>query len=422
MDSPTKIGDLHITRWDISNPDGARFKMGIALESIATPEQENELAGKVRRMVAEAKAVYGEFPKYDYGTYTFLASINSYVHGDGMEHRNSTMITVPIPRLNVDRVLGVFAHEYFHNWNVERIRPKTLEPFNFTKSNMSNELWFAEGFTQYYGNLLLARAGLLPAENYLSILDNLINTKVNTPGARFYSPVQASNHAVFVDAGVSIDRNNYSNMFTSYYPYGAAIALALDIEMQTRYHKPLDAYMRAMWQRFGKTEIPYTLTTMQETLASVTDKSFAENFFQHYILGHDAPPYAELMHKAGYTLQLAKPGSAYIGARLQSSDGKLVISSNTQIGTPAYDAGLDINDELISIDGTPLHTPDDLNNWLQSHHPGESVTIQFRHRTTEQQASIKLAENPVLELVPAASAGAEAESIRKSWFATHTGN
>ncbi|HVZ24591.1 MAG TPA: hypothetical protein VG842_00965, partial [Sediminibacterium sp.] len=136
MDSPTKIGDLHIIQWDISNPDGSRYKMGIALESIATPEQEKDLAAKVQRMVAEAKAVYGEFPKYDYGTYTFLASINSYVHGDGMEHRNSTMITVPIPRLNVDRVLGVFAHEYFHNWNVERIRPKTLEPFNFTKSNM----------------------------------------------------------------------------------------------------------------------------------------------------------------------------------------------------------------------------------------------------------------------------------------------
>ena len=127
------------------------------------------------------------------------------------------MITVPAATFNPSGVLGVFAHEYFHNWNVERIRPKSLEPFNFEKSNMSNELWCAEGFTQYYGSLLLARAGFTTDKVYLNTVASLVNTKQNTPGAVFYSPVQASNHAVFVDAAVSIDKNNYANMFSITY-------------------------------------------------------------------------------------------------------------------------------------------------------------------------------------------------------------
>jgi predicted metalloprotease with PDZ domain len=91
-------------------------------------------------MTMEMQAVYGEFPVFDYGQYTFLASINPYVKGDGMEHRNSTMITIPTVFDGSSNLLGVFSHEFFHAWNVERIRPKTLEPFIYEKSNMSLEL------------------------------------------------------------------------------------------------------------------------------------------------------------------------------------------------------------------------------------------------------------------------------------------
>src|SRR5262249_43203594 len=154
---------------------------------------------------------------------TFLASINPYVHGDGMEHRNSTMISIPTVFRNNDRLLGVFAHEFFHCWNVKRIRPKTLEPFNFEKSDMSYELWFAEGFTQYYGELLVERAGFLRDTDYAkTIIAGLINTKMNTPGAQGYSPIEASEEAVFTDAGVAVDKTNFPNIFSSYYPYGGS--------------------------------------------------------------------------------------------------------------------------------------------------------------------------------------------------------
>ena len=424
MDCPTKIGDLKFREWTISNPDGKTFKMRIALESAATDAQADELAEKVKRIVQEAKAVYGEFPKYDYGKYTFIASANPFVQGDGMEHRNSTMITVPIPYFNPDFLLEVFSHEYFHNWNVERIRPKTIEPFNFEKSNMSNELWFAEGFTQYYGELLLARAGFTVENRYLGTLAGLVNTKTNTPGAINYSPVQASNHAVFVDNAVSIDRKNYENMYTSYYPYGAAIALALDIELQTRYHKTIDVYMQAMWKRFGKTEIPYTLTTMQETLASVTDATFAKEFYSKFILGHDAIDYTSLLAKAGYELKKANEGKPSIGINSRVNEqGKLVIGSNTIKGTAAYEGGLDINDELIKMGETSVKSPADIASYLQNKKPGDAIMVTYKHRNIEKQTLLVLKEMVTPAVIPFEQSGKmvtdEMKKIRASWFGSN---
>ncbi len=425
MDSPTKIGDLTLKQWDIRNPDGKHFSLRIALESSATDAEADELAGRIKKIVEEAKAVYGEFPVYDYGTYTFIASVNPFVHGDGMEHRNSTMICFPMNTFYAAGVQEVFSHEYFHNWNVERIRPKTLEPFNFEKSNMSNELWFAEGFTQYYGELLLARAGLSNETNYLLTIASWVNTKMNTPGAIEYSPVQASNHAVFADAGVSIDKNNYANMFTSYYPYGAAVALALDLELQTRYHKTLDDYMQAMWKRFGKKELPYTLTTMQETLASITNASFAENFFSKYITGHQPIDYASLLHQAGYDLSKATESKVYLGIATQPNErGKFVITGNTTKGTAAYEAGLDIDDEILKLDDTPIKSTDELNRFLMNQKTGDTVTIRYKHRGIEKESKLVLKESPDYSIVPFERSGktvtGDMKKIRASWFTTNT--
>ena len=434
MDCPTKIGNQLIRQWPISNPDGKTFTMRIALESNATEAQADELAQKVKKMVEEARAVYGEFPNYDYGTYTFIAGANPYVFGDGMEHRNSTMITTPMNNFVADRLLGVFSHEYFHNWNVKRIRPKSLEPFNFEKSNMSFELWCAEGFTQYYGELILVRAGLQGSNNFLSTAANLINAKQNSPGAKYYSPVQASEHAVFVDAAVSIDKNNYANMFTSYYTYGAAIALALDLELQTRYHKTIDAFMQAMWKRFGKTEIPYTVPLMQETLAGISDAGFAAEFFTKYVNGHDPIDYAGLFAKAGYDLKNPNEGKPTLGifsgsfsARgmpAQSGDNnKLVIDRNTLKGTAAYLAGLDITDEVLQLDETQVKSISDVNNFLQMKKPGDAVLITYKHRGIERKTTATFQEQKGVILVPFEQSGKmvtpDMQKIRDSWFTSH---
>jgi len=421
MDSPTKIGDLIIREWQVNNSDGKKYTIRIALEADATSQQADELMEKTKKIVAEAKAVFGEFPNYETGTYTFIMSANPYIQGDGMEHRNSTMISTPSAVFNPNFLLGVTSHEFFHNWNVERIRPKTLEPFNFEKSNMSHELWFAEGFTQYYGNLLLARAGLSTPQTFISTAGGLVNTKSNSPGAVYYSPVVASNHAVFVDASVSIDKNNYSNMFSSYYTYGAAIALALDLELQTKTTKSLDDFMKAMWLTHGKHEIPYTIPSMEKTLATITDASFAAQFFKKYITGHEPVDYKALFAKAGYEIKKANEGKVNIGLNTRANEqGKLVVMSPTVRGSSAYDAGLDANDEILQFDQTPVKTPSDISNFLSQRKPGETITVVYKHRGKEKKTMMTLKENSSLTITDMENNGQtiteSMKKIRNSWF------
>jgi predicted metalloprotease with PDZ domain len=422
MDCPTKIGPLRYRKWEVKNPDGKVYTFRIALDGGGDDTTFSLFSESVERIVRQAQAVFGETPAYDYGVYTFLASINPYVHGDGMEHRNSTMISIPAVFRGDERFLDVFAHEFFHCWNVKRIRPKTLEPFNFEKSDMSHELWFAEGFTQYYGGLLVLRSGSGRDTDYVKkTVAGLINTKVNTPGARLYSPVQASEEAVFTDAGVSVDKTNYPNVFTSYYPYGGSIALALDLQLRSQYHKTLDDLMEAAWKKFGKPEIPYTVPGLQEVLAGVTgDKKFAETFFQKYVYGHEPIDFTTLLAPAGFLLKKTEEGRAWIGASRFTEKEGLILEVNTLRGTPLYDAGLDVDDKILAIDNQDVRTLADLTAVLGRQRPGATVAIRYLHHTDEHTGTIVLGENPALSVVTYEKAGLPVTpgiiQFRKSWL------
>jgi predicted metalloprotease with PDZ domain len=406
----------------VKNPDGKTYAFRIALDGTADSLEFNGFSEKVQRIVRQAQAVFGEVPAYDFGGYTFLASVNPYVHGDGMEHRNSTMISIPAAFHGEDRLLDVFAHEFFHCWNVKRIRPRTLEPFNFDKSNMSFELWFAEGFTQYYGGLLVLRSGVGKDTDYVKrTLAGLINTKMNTPGARRYSPVQASELAVFTDAGVSIDKTNYPNIFTSYYPYGGSIALALDLELRRRFNKSLDDLMQAAWKKFGKPEIPYTVAGLEDVLASLTgDKKFAADYFNKYIYGHDPIDYNMLLAPAGFRLRRTETGKAWLGYSRMSEKEGLVLETNTLRETPLYDAGLDVDDKILALDNQETRTLADLNTVLDRLRPGSTVSIRYLHRTEEKTSKISIRENPQVQVETFEAAGLpvtpEITRFRLSWL------
>lgn len=421
MDSPTKIGRLMIRYWTVPNADSKPSEFRLALEAKSSDSLASAFADKVKRITQEARMVFGEFPAFDNGHYTFLASINPYVKGDGMEHRNSTMITLPVAFNGSDNLLGVFSHEFFHTWNVERIRPKTLEPFNFEKSNMSFELWFAEGFTQYYGELLLERAGFDSLDEYCRTLTTLVNTKENTVGAKRISPVQASSHAVFVDAGVAIDKTNYSNTYTSYYPYGASVALALDLELRAK-GMNLDDFMKAVWAKHGKPEIAYNVSDLEAVLAAYTkNKAFVEQFFAKYINGHESLDYGPLLARAGLLLRKRFEGQAWLGDFVNYKEGTgLTISANTTIGSPLYNAGLDIDDEILKIDGRAISKNDELLATLQSHKPGDRMMVEYKHRDELKTAEVELIENPRPEVVTYESVGKtvapEMETFRKAWL------
>ncbi len=437
MDSPTELSDFKQTNFDVLNTDGKKEKINLTVHS-DDPQPIIDNFGKlVQKMVLEEKAVFGELPTYDFGEYTFLDDVYPTTSGDGMEHRNSTCIVQPIDKVAgyEERLLSTFSHEYFHSWNVKRIRPKSLEPFNFEHANMSSELWFAEGFTQYYGELVLERSGFRSTDDYLQTIAGLVNSVLNTPGALKYPPTQMSRYSVFADAGVSIDPNNDNNIFTSYYTYGGATALALDLRLRADFNLTLDDYMRQVWLSRGKVMKPYTIPDLQNDLAKLTkNPKFAADFFSKYIYGVEKNNYEALLAKAGLLLRKAQAGKAWAGplsgngrrgragqAKVSGNEGIAIVTS-TLVGTPIYNAGLDAGDIILNVDGKAVNDEQTFNGIIASKNIGDKVTVNYKNRTGNHDATITLAENPYLEVVTFESAGKEIskdqQAFRSAWLSS----
>lgn len=423
MDSPIEISNHKAASWELRNKDGKTQTIHLMAHSEDDEMTIFNYANMLKKVVEEQKAIFGELPNFDYGQYYFLHCVHPSYAGDGMEHRNSTVIVQRTPKIagNESNLLGTFSHEFFHAWNVERLRPKTLEPFNFTQSNISDELWIAEGFTQYYGNLTLKRAGFRTLENISRVFGSLVNSVSNLPGAKNFSPVQASRYAVFADAGVAVDQMNKHNIFTSYYTYGAAVGLALDLRLRADFNLTLDDYMKALWKAYGKTEIAYTIPDLEKTLANLTkNPGFASQFFKSYVYGTKKEDYASLLLKAGLVLRKENAGKAYSGiGRLEVSESKVYVPA-TSIGSPAYLAGLDIDDVILTADGNEIKTAKDFETVTEKHKPGETIEVVFSRKGIERKTKLTLIENPSLEVLPIENTGgtltAEMKAFRENWL------
>jgi predicted metalloprotease with PDZ domain len=423
MDSPTELSDYSLRSFKVRNPDGKEFTIRTSVHHDATDADVDEYARGAEKIVLEQGAVFGEFPQFDGGTYTFLGDYLPWGGGDGMEHRNSTVVAAPMSiRGNARAAMGTVSHEFFHAWNVERIRPKSLEPFDFEEANMSGELWLAEGFTQYYGNIIMARAGLSDVKRtMLSVVNSALGVALGA-GHRFRSVVEMSQMAPFTDAARSNDPTNFSYSFINYYPYGSALALALDFELRTRSkgRLSLDDYMRAMWRVHGKpggaqpglVANAYTLQDARERLAEVSgDRAFADTFFAKYIEGREVPDYAALVGPAGVMVRKRNPGQGWSGAQIDAS-GKVM--QLVAWGTPAFEAGLEQGDVIVSIDGKAFES-------IKGRKPGERLALQVRRPTGKTVSlTLMLADDPTLEAVAVedndGTLTASQKAFRESWL------
>ena len=426
MDSPTELSAQTIRTFKVRGADGREATIRAAIHHDAGDAEINEYVAGAEKIVKEQGAVYGEFPDFEPGYYTFLGDYVPWGGGDGMEHRNSTVVAAPVslrtPGMVAD-VLDTVSHEFFHAWNVERIRPKTLEPFNFEEANISGELWLAEGFTQYYGTLIMGRTGLSTRDETAAGLARAAISVINNPGRQFRSSVQMSQMAPFTDAARSVDRTNFSTTFISYYTYGSAVALALDLSLRDRSNGKLslDDYMRAMWRVHGKpggrqpglVAKPYTLADARARLAEVSgDRAFADAFFDKYVEGRDVADYARLLLRAGYVLRKRNAGGAWIGpANLVDASG--TINNLMPWGSPAFDAGLDQGDVIVDVEGKAM-AAGVLQAALKTRKPGDRLTITFKRRGgATGTATIALKEDPALEIVTVESTGATPTAEQK---------
>lgn len=426
MDSPTELSRFELRSWEVPGHRGSQT-VRLAVHHLGTEAEVDRFAEMVKAVVAEEIAVFGEAPTFDHGTYTFIADYLPWSSGDGMEHRNSTILTSSRP-LSTGALanLGTVSHEFVHAWNVERIRPRSLEPFDFERANMSGELWFAEGFTSYYTPLVIVRAGITGIDDYARSLTGTLETVINSPGRRYFSPVEMSLQAPFVDAAVSVDPTNRGNTFISYYTWGAAIGLGLDLLLRAEHGLTLDDYMRAVWEAYGEPERPYTRADLRETLARLTgDAAFADRFFERYIEGSAVVDYRRLLAQGGLLLRPARPGGAWIGdARLAFEGEGIVVESATGVGTPLYEAGIDRGDLILSIDGTAPGSVAELEALLAARSPGDVLGVVFLQRGDRRTSSMRIAEDPSLEVVTYEAAGLEVtdaiRSFREDWLGSRS--
>ncbi len=437
MDSPTEVGPFEMRTWTAAY-GGKSSTWRIAVHHPGNAAAADTFAEAARRIVAEEVAMWGEPAGYDFGTYTFIADYMPWDNGDGMEHRNSTIITSSRNITDPDQRLGnlaTLAHEFFHSWNVERLRPRALEPFDFERENMSGELWFAEGFTSYWDALFVRRAGLYTDDQYAADITADVATVIAAPGRRHFSAVEMSMQAPFVDAATSIDPNNRGNTFISYYTWGAAIGLGLDLTLRTKYPGlSLQDYMRAMWREYGRFQTPalaparpYALADLRRVLGEVThDSAFANDFFRRYVEGHEVVDYARLLAAGGFLLRPAHPGQPWLGAQLaQADDGGVALSSTTE-GSSLYAAGIDRQDRVYAVDGVATPTPDSLRAVVLRHHAGETVRLDVAQRgSPRREVPVALVQSPEMQIVTYESAGMTVtdamRAFRASWLGSRAG-
>ena len=434
LDSPIELSDFALRTFTVADPSdpARRPTFRVAVHHAGGGSALDAYAEAVERIVRETVPIYGAFPRFETGAYTFIADYLPSASGDAMEHRNSTVLTA---NAGIDRagdrarLLGAVSHEFFHAWNVERIRPRSLEPFDFTRANVSGALWLAEGFTNYYGALVLQRAGLATLGATLDRFARVIDAASRGPGRQFRSVVEMSRMAPFTDAATAIDPTNFANTFISYYVWGEAVGLGLDLTLRSRTagRVTLDDYMRALWERFGAPDggappgvvaRPYTPADAEAVLGEVAgDAAFARQFFARYIDGREAVDYGPLLAEAGVIARPVAPGRASLGDL--PLGGGMRVARSTAYGSPLYEAGIDRGDVIVSMDGRRVASASAIERLLRDKRPGDGVAIVFRRSGREMEVTVTLAPDARVELAPAEVAGSltpAQRAFREAWL------
>ncbi|WP_284615633.1 M61 family metallopeptidase [Aquabacterium humicola] len=324
-------------------------------------------------------------PKAPFDRYVFLLNAVEEGYG-GLEHRASTALICnrrDLPRQRMEglpdgyvTLLGLISHEYFHTWNVKRLRPAEFARYDYTRENYTRLLWFFEGFTSYYDDLLLLRAGLIDGNRYVKLLAKAANAVAGTPGRHVQSVADAS-----FDAWVKYYRadENTVNATISYYVKGSLVALALDLTLREA-GGSLDGVMRRLWK--ASAGGPIDEAAIAAALEAEGGRSF-ENELAAWVHGTGELPLAELLPAVGISVRRERAGfGPALGLRLSEGPVTGVIVKSVLAGSPAAAAGLSAGDELLAVDGWRIRRLDDALNWIDRSRPFELTLVRDQRLQT----------------------------------------
>ena len=388
-------------------------------------------ARDVEAIVRVQKEFWGALPYEKYVFFNVLAET-----GGGLEHKNSTVLMASRwatrTRSSYLSWLNLVSHEYFHTWNVKRLRPVELGPFDYENEVYTPSLWVAEGITSYYDRLLVRRAGLCTVEEYLAgdppspgsdsdKATNDIERLQTTPG-RLVQPLEASS----VDAWIKFYRRdeNTPNTGISYYVKGAVVAFLLDarIRRASEGKKSLDDVMRLAYSRYSG---PQGFTAEQfRAIAQEVAGIDLSAWFRKVLETTEELDYAEALDWFGlrFTKEekknqaASKPPKAWLGLVTKNEDGRLMVNQ-VKRGTPGYDAGFNVGDEILAIGDDRVHA-DQWSRRMECFSPGEKVSILISRRDRLQRLDAAFGQEPPrqwgLEANPEATEAQKAR--RKAWI------
>jgi predicted metalloprotease with PDZ domain len=404
VDSPIVIGNPAV--YEFSVDEKKHFLVNVGEAGVFDGAK---AAKDVEALVREFRRFWGVLPYDRYVMLNVLTAVPGQIGGGGLEHKNSTMLIASRwstrTRPSYLGWLELASHEIFHAWNVKRLRPVELGPFDYENENVTRSLWIAEGVTEYYAALLLHRAGLSSQAEFLDALSHNIEELQTTPGRAAQSAELASQ-----DAWIKYYRpdENSPNSSISYYTKGAVLGFLLDarIRRATGGAKSLDDVMRAAYQKFSgaKGYTPAEFRTVAEQVAGVSLASF----WQNSVEGTAEVDYTEAVDLLGLRFRAAesdRSGRPWLGATTRNDAGRLVVSQ-VRRDSPATAAGLNVDDEIIAIDEFRVRA-DQLAARLDQYKPGDKVRLLVARRDQLMTIEIEFGTEPArqwrLEVDPAAT-------------------
>ncbi len=415
-DSPVEVSDFKTISFTVKN---VPHRIVIDGEGNYDPER---LKRDVQKIVETSVALMGgEIP---YRDYTFITHLRSNT-GGGLEHLNSTALGFRRfsfrPESSYRGFLALVAHEFFHLWNVKRIRPDALGPFDYTKENYTKLLWVAEGVTSYYQSLILRRAGLITDKEFLTSIAREFQSYQRVPGRRVMNAEEAS-----FDTWIKYYRQdeNSLNSQIDYYDKGAILGLLLDLEIRKLSHnaKSLDDVMRALYSDFFKQGRNYTPADFQRLCEQMAGASLDE-FFTRYVRGREEHDYNRGLVAAGLRLDTSEANGgakatekAYLGADLTQEGDRLMVS-RVIAGSPAYDQGLNTGDQIVAFDNMRVNK-EFFEARLAEKRPGQLVSLTIFRFDDLSALPIKLGSmtDAVYRIVPVEKPTEEQRRIYQSWL------
>jgi len=339
-----------------------------------------KLADGLSKIVRYETQLMGGAP---YKEYTFMLHIGPDFGGGGMEHANSTAISAA----STQGAIEIAAHEFFHLWNVKRIRPQSLEPIDYTKEMWTRALWFAEGVTSAYASYAEVRTGMWSREQFYEDLGSQITALESRPARKWESVEESSLDAWFEKYPL----HNQQDFSISYYNKGQLDGECLDILIRdaTENQRSLDDVLRSMNENFAKKGKFYNDSADIEATAEAISGTSFRDFFAKYVAGTDEVPFAEILAKAGLDLRTAPIERADPGFEASSNfEGTEVAVSSVIAGGPADQAGIRTGDTVVSVAGEP--PSEGIAGLAFLYHPGDVVKIRVRRRGQEHEVSLKL--------------------------------